>query len=481
MAKGIARRVRAKGRVVYLAQVRAGTGESERYDSKTFDDFQAAVDWYDVRKGELKGDAPPLKAPKETKKTSFGDALEWAIELLKARRLANEAAGKILEGTSNDRNLLAKLRWWLWLDEKNKIRKKICDTSLVTLTRVHLRAEIQAAQEAGDGGTQTQIHRINAVAWLYKIWRDEHDLDVRQLPSPTEEARPPTPKGRTRRCKDARAAGADKLDEEAAALEEARRSKSPWLAPAIIIAIDTAIRQDELVQLEWERHVYLEVAKPYIHLTEDITKGAKGKAGGKPRSIRLTARAADAFRELKEQDQRRCTQWATEHPDRPPLTPSLKPLPVQTTRGIIHAWAKLISDARAKAVEGGMTPEEAEATIFPKLNWHDLRHEGISRWFERTNIDELKIAEIAGHNSLETTRIYTHLRGADVEIEAPPQAGVQAAPVDEPGTVKLTEAGVVVLTVKGTWVPLAQADRLTRQYAEELLREAMAPPDDAKT
>jgi integrase len=301
---------------------------------------------------------------------------------------------------------------------------------------------------------------------LYKAWRDEHKLTEAQLPTPTDEARLTAPAGRSRRCRDAQAAGTDKLDEEAAQLAEARASKSTWLAPAIIISLDTAVRQDELVSLTWD-DVFTGVAKPYIHLRAAITKGAKGERGGKERTVPLSRRAVEAFRELKAVNEAEVAAWNAEHPDRPrKLSP--KPIPVATPRAVGHAWDTMIEGARARAVEGGMKPEEAAATVFPDLKWHDLRHEGISRWFERTSWSEMRISTMAGHSSLETTRIYTHLRGQDVEVEADDLT-------DEPGTVKLTDEGeILVMTVKGEWVPVAQAKPLIRAHVEEIVLAAAA-------
>lgn len=44
------------------------------------------------------------------------------------------------------------------------------------------------------------------------------------------------------------------------------------------------------------------------------------------------------------------------------------------------------------------------------LRFHDLRHEAISRLFERTDLDMMEIARISGHRSLSMLARYTHLR-----------------------------------------------------------------------
>jgi integrase len=44
------------------------------------------------------------------------------------------------------------------------------------------------------------------------------------------------------------------------------------------------------------------------------------------------------------------------------------------------------------------------------LRFHDLRHEAISRLFEQTDLSDLEIREISGHESMQMLLRYTHLR-----------------------------------------------------------------------
>ena len=43
------------------------------------------------------------------------------------------------------------------------------------------------------------------------------------------------------------------------------------------------------------------------------------------------------------------------------------------------------------------------------LRWHDLRHEAVSRLFER-GLDALEVASISGHKTLAMLKRYTHHR-----------------------------------------------------------------------
>ena len=48
------------------------------------------------------------------------------------------------------------------------------------------------------------------------------------------------------------------------------------------------------------------------------------------------------------------------------------------------------------------------------FNFHDLRHEATSRFFERTSLSDLEIAKITGHKDLKMLRRYSNLRGSSL-------------------------------------------------------------------
>ena len=47
------------------------------------------------------------------------------------------------------------------------------------------------------------------------------------------------------------------------------------------------------------------------------------------------------------------------------------------------------------------------------LRWHDLRHEGTSRLFEK-GLNTMEVASITGHEDLKMLMRYTHLRAEDL-------------------------------------------------------------------
>lgn len=48
------------------------------------------------------------------------------------------------------------------------------------------------------------------------------------------------------------------------------------------------------------------------------------------------------------------------------------------------------------------------------LRFHDLRHEAVSRLFERTSLSDIEIAKISGHSSTKMLMRYANLRGSDL-------------------------------------------------------------------
>ena len=103
-------------------------------------------------------------------------------------------------------------------------------------------------------GPQTVIHRLNVLSQVYNRWALAHS---QTLSNPViRGVRPSKPDGRNRRLSEG---------EEEHLLHAARASTRPWLEAAIIISLETCIRQSELAGLTWDR-VNLSRARPYADL-----------------------------------------------------------------------------------------------------------------------------------------------------------------------------------------------------------------------
>ena len=137
------------------------------------------------------------------------------------------------------------------------------------------------------------------------------------------------------------------------------------LKPLFQLALETALRQSELLALEWK---YINLGCQVAHLPE--TKN------GEARNIPLSSHAVLV----------------------------LKKLPRRL-------------DGKAFGVTGGHVSrtfrETCETLEIENLRWHDLRHEACSRLFEK-GLNPMEVASISGHKTLQMLKRYTHLKAEDL-------------------------------------------------------------------
>jgi integrase len=196
-------------------------------------------------------------------------------------------------------------------------------------------------------GPDTVRLELAIIGNLYRIAAT--DWGMEGLPNPVKSVRKPAP-GRAR---DRRLAG----DEEARILAAA----APVFRQAIVIALETAMRRGELAALCWSD----------VDLARAVARVREAKSG-EPRDVPLSPRALEALRALPRR---------------------LDGLVIGLTGdGLTQAWA------RAYAAAGVVG-----------LRWHDLRHEAISRLFER-GWSVAEVAAVSGHKTWTQLRRYTQLR-----------------------------------------------------------------------
>jgi integrase len=318
------------------------------YQSKTFGSVRAAEYWQRVVEG--KATAEEFIDQKTARRTTLAKACTWMID------------GKHAGSAANAKNIVSKLRYWQESRFGSWALPAIHDWDLIEWRRDVLdedQAEYgETAGPEAECSAQTVIHRLNALSKLIQTWSRAHKIAL--INPVSRGVRPPTPDGRDRRLRPG---------EEPRLINAARKSSRSWLRPAAAIAIETCMRQSELAGLAWER-VKLTGNYPYADLPK--TKNDR------PRRVPLSRRAVAALRVLK-----KLRGW--------PQTGNV--LPIETSRGIIHAFHDAISDGD-----------------FPDLRWHDLRHEGISLLFEFTDLRDNEIMAITGHLTPAMLTRYTHLR-----------------------------------------------------------------------
>jgi integrase len=185
--------------------------------------------------------------------------------------------------------------------------------------------------------------------------RNEWGIDLRECPL-SRVTKPKEPPHRERRVSHA---------EEAILYEGCRKARNPYLRPAIEFALETAMRQGEIVALEW-RHVDLERRTARLPITKN----------GRSRVVPLSTRAVEIMRTLPDNTERVFQGFST--------------------YSVKHAFVRLV--ARVKLDD---------------LHFHDLRHEAISRLVER-GLNIMEVAAVSGHQTMQMLKRYTHLRAEDV-------------------------------------------------------------------
>ncbi|WP_275099650.1 site-specific integrase [Sedimenticola hydrogenitrophicus] len=191
---------------------------------------------------------------------------------------------------------------------------------------------------------------IALISHVYTVARKEWALPVA---NPVMDIRKPPP-GRARDRRLSR-------DETAQLFRLGRRHRNPELLIIIRLAIETGMRQGELLGLTWED---VDLAARIIHL--------KDTKNGSDRGVPLSRRALRILRRLDPGE-------------------NAGKLFTYTGDGLRASWKKLLKKGN---IEG--------------LRFHDLRHEACSQLFEK-GLDSMEVAAITGHKTLQMLKRYTHL------------------------------------------------------------------------
>lgn len=139
---------------------------------------------------------------------------------------------------------------------------------------------------------------------------------------------------------------------------------NPWIRPLVVIAMESAMRQGELLALRWEN---IDLVRRVAHLPE--TKN------GTTRDVPLTSRAKATLEAL-------------------PRSIDGRVFPT-TESALKQSWSRAIKRAE---IEG--------------LHFHDLRHEATSRLAEKLALHELM--KVTGHKDTRMLARYYHPRAEDL-------------------------------------------------------------------
>jgi integrase len=153
-----------------------------------------------------------------------------------------------------------------------------------------------------------------------------------------------------------RPGGEGQESEETRLLKACRKARNPFLLPVVQLALETAMRQDELVSLRWEN----------IDLSRRIARLPDTK-NGESRTVPLSTTSIKVLREL-------------------PRSIHGQVFPGLTTEAVKRAY---IRATRSASIEN--------------LRFHDLRHEATTRLFEK-GLNIMEVASITGHKDLRMLR-----------------------------------------------------------------------------
>lgn len=222
------------------------------------------------------------------------------------------------------------------------------------------------------GGTMspsTVVRYLAALSHAFTIavkeWGWIEDNPVRRVTKPKE------PRGRVRFLSD---------DERKRLLTACEESASPDLYPAVVLALSTGARAQEILGMRW----------PQVDLTRRVATLHDTKNGER----RVLPLAGPALMLLKERAKVRRLDTDLVFPGRPrPTLPGEPPKPPKPV-DLRGPWETALTRA-------GITD----------FRWHDLRHSAAS-YLAMNGASLAEIAEVLGHKTLAMVKRYAHLSEA---------------------------------------------------------------------
>jgi integrase len=233
------------------------------------------------------------------------------------------------------------------------LRRPICHRTLTILSAADLSS--YRDERLLEVAPATVVRELNLLSHAIDTARRDWGIHLVQNPCKLVR-RPSPPRGRTRRLTG---------DEEQLLLTAAAAGRVAYMRPLIILAIETGMRRGELLGLEW-KHVDLESRVAHLAMTKN----------GEPRDVPLSTCAVETLRALQRGEEGKVFAVAP--------------------NAVRLAWERLVARA-------GLSD----------LHFHDLRHEAVSRLFER-GLNVVEVSSISGHKELRMLQRYTHLKAADL-------------------------------------------------------------------
>lgn len=302
--------------------------------SRTFETKADAEKWARLVESEM--DRGIFVSRTEAENTTLKEALE---------RYLNE----VTPGKKGARQETARINAW--------IDHKLSSRTLAAVRGADMAKYRDDQRKAGKAENTIRLS-MAIISHLYKIASTEWGIEG--LSNPVAKiAKAGGSKERTRRFED---------DEESRLLKALdEHCRNPFIKPAVQFAIETAMRQGEIIKMRWE-HVNLS---------------------------RSTLLVPD-----RKNDQT----------DTIPLFPAAKAILESLPRNLSGKVFDVSQDALSRAFTSAC--KNANPKI-EDLHFHDLRHEATSRLFEM-GMQIQEVRKITGHKTLSQLMRYTHVRAEDL-------------------------------------------------------------------
>lgn len=224
----------------------------------------------------------------------------------------------------------------------------------------------------------TVLRRLAILSHVFSISRKEWGME--SLTNPIEVIRKPQPKNaRTRRVAEKTPNSKGSAEDELTLIKAA--SDSPHLPAIIDLAVETAMRREEIALLRWE---HIDLKNQVAHLPD--TKN------GSARDVPLSPKATELLKGMQRDGER--------------------PFEVRAdaiTRSFIRARDRARKEYEAACRNSKRRPDES---FLVDLRFHDLRHEATSRLAEIFPLHEL--TRITGHKDPRMLMRYYHPKASDL-------------------------------------------------------------------
>lgn len=163
-----------------------------------------------------------------------------------------------------------------------------------------------------------------------------------------------------------------------------------WILPIVIVALETGMRQSEILRLEWKDVI---LADNML-----VVRKSKGRKKEEPRGVPLSDSASKVFHSLPR-----------------PISSIVFPT---TASAVKQSWRRAVArgerNYQADCKAQGIDPF---SDFLDDVHFHDLRHEATSRFFESGKFDVMEVASITGHKTLAMLKRYTHLKAKNLAMK----------------------------------------------------------------